>query len=101
MHVFIKASVSELKIHSALIAGRYRKLLRQMGVSRGTGYIGSSFSCAVIDILLKLGLVNIDLPFLLLHLQMFDGQLTFEDTEIGSCAPLLTIGRASYLGCIR
>ncbi len=25
VHVFIKASVSELKIHSALVAGRYRK----------------------------------------------------------------------------
>lgn len=77
MHVFIKASVSELKIHSALVAGRYRKLQRQMGVSRSTG---SSFSCAVIDILLKLRLVNIDLSSLLQRLQMFDDRLTFDST---------------------
>lgn len=64
-----------------------------MGASRSTGYTVCSFSCAVIDILLKLGLVNIDLSSLLLYLQMFDGQLTFDDTEIGSCAPLVTIGR--------
>lgn len=69
VHVFIKASVSELKIHSALVADRYR----QMGASRSTG---SSFSWAVIDIPLKLSLVNIDLSSWPLHLQMFDGQLT-------------------------
>lgn len=58
----------------------YRKVLRQMGVSRSTGWTGSSISCAVIDIPLKLRLVNIDLSSLLLHLQMFDGQLTFDNT---------------------
>lgn len=41
VNVFIDASVSELKIHSALVAGRYRKLLRQMGVYRSTGFMCS------------------------------------------------------------
>lgn len=71
MHAFIKASVSQLKIHTALVAARYRKLLRQMGV-----HWISSF----LDVSLKLKLVNIDLSSLLLHLQMFDGQLTFDNT---------------------
>lgn len=41
------------------------------------------------------GLVNIDLASLLPHLQMFDGQLTFDNTQIGSRAPLVVTGRAS------
>lgn len=78
IHVFIKASVSELKIRS--VAGRYRKLMREMGLNRSTG---------------SSSLVNIDLSALLLHLQMFYGQLTFDNTYIGSCALLVATGRVS------
>lgn len=78
VHVFIKASVSELKIHSALVAGRYRKLLRQISKLKHAVSFCSMF--IIIDIPQKLRLVNIDLSSLLLHLQIFNDQLTFENT---------------------
>jgi len=82
MHVFIKASVSEIKNTFSFCSWQVQEASeRQMGVYKSPGFRSFFFfKCAVIDIPLKPRLLNIDLSSLLLHSQMVDGQLAFDNT---------------------